>query len=76
MPSQIVRSNGTAEAPTLPPDFAKADVEATDFCKQWDDGLDGNDLIAATRKLSQLALDIVAARLRYRERRQSEHPVV
>jgi hypothetical protein len=54
MDDQIGRSSGDRDA----------ESEADEFCRCWEAGLDGNELIAAVRVLSPLALEIVAERFR------------
>jgi hypothetical protein len=51
------------EAASLPADLA----EASDFLILLDNGLDGNPLVAAVRKMSPRALAIVEARLKQRD---------
>jgi hypothetical protein len=57
-------SNVSVNTHSFNPEHAKA--EAAEFCREWDAGLDGNELIDAVLKLSPVALEIVADHLQHR----------
>ena len=59
---EIITFLRPGKIPILSSDFETAGRQATQFCVLWDNGLDGNSLIAEVRKLSPLALEIVRCR--------------
>jgi hypothetical protein len=55
------------EIVVLPPSFGAADAEAADFFALWDNGADGNTLVAAFRNASPLARAIIESRFKQRD---------